>query len=48
VVSQGTLQAWRTQRETVALPPQLVKGRETPVLAYKLAEGICGSRDERG
>jgi hypothetical protein len=25
-----------------------VKGRETPVLAYKLAEGICGSRDERG
>jgi adenylate cyclase len=48
VVSQGTVQAWHTQRETVALPPQLVKGRETPVVAYKLAEGICGSRDERG
>jgi adenylate cyclase len=48
VVSQGTVQAWRTQRETVALPPQLVKGRETPVVAYKLLEGICGSRDERG
>jgi adenylate cyclase len=48
VVSQGTVQAWQTQRETVALPPQLVKGRETPVVAYKLAESICGSRDERG
>jgi adenylate cyclase len=48
VVSQGTVQAWKMPRETVALPPQLVKGRETPVLAYKLAEGICGSRDERG
>jgi adenylate cyclase len=48
VVSQHTVEAWHTRRETVALPPQLVKGRETPVLAYKLAEGICGSRDERG
>ena len=48
VVSQGTVQAWRTPRETVALPPQLVKGRETPVVAYKLSEGFCGSRDERG
>ena len=48
VVSQATVQAWQTQRETIALPPQLVKGRETPVVAYKLAEGFCGSRDERG
>jgi class 3 adenylate cyclase/DNA-binding response OmpR family regulator len=39
VVSQGTVEAWRSPRETVALPPQLVKGRETPVFAYKLVEG---------
>ena len=42
VVSQGTLEAWRTPRETVALPPQLVKGRETPVIAYRLVDGTCG------
>jgi adenylate cyclase len=36
VVSEATLQAWQTPRPTVPLPPQLVKGRETPVLAYKL------------
>src|SRR5271166_2414230 len=43
VVSQGTLEAWRTVRETVALPPQLVKGRETPVIAYRLVDGPCGT-----
>jgi class 3 adenylate cyclase len=42
VVSQGTVEAWRTPRETVALPPQLVKGRETPVIAYRLVDGTCG------
>jgi class 3 adenylate cyclase len=36
VVSEATLRAWRTPRPTVPLPPQLVKGRETPVMAYKL------------
>jgi adenylate cyclase len=36
VVSEATLQAWQNPRPTVPLPPQLVKGRETPVLAYKL------------
>ncbi|HEY6472362.1 MAG TPA: adenylate/guanylate cyclase domain-containing protein [Acidimicrobiales bacterium] len=39
VVSQGTVEAWRCPRETIALPPQLVKGRETPVVAYKLVDG---------
>jgi adenylate cyclase len=39
VVSQGTVEAWRCPRRTVALPPQLVKGRETPVVAYKLVDG---------
>jgi adenylate cyclase len=38
VVSQGTVDAWEMARETVALPPQLVKGRETPVIAYKLVD----------
>jgi len=43
VVSQGTVEAWRTPHETVALPPQLVKGRETPVIAYRLVDGACRS-----
>jgi class 3 adenylate cyclase len=45
VVSQATVEAWRCARETVALPPQLVKGRDTPVLAYKLVEDGCGPGD---
>jgi adenylate cyclase len=39
VVSQGTVDAWQSPRPTVALPPQLVKGRDTPVVAYKLVKG---------
>ena len=38
VVSQGTVDAWGTSRETVALRPKLVKGRETPVIAYRLVD----------
>ena len=45
VVSQGTVDAWRTPRETVTLPAQLVKGRETPVIAYRLVDGACGFSD---
>ena len=45
VVSQGTVDAWEMARETVALPPQLVKGRETPVIAYKLVDDGCRSGD---
>src|ERR1700689_3531584 len=45
VVSQGTVDAWETARETVALPAQLVKGRETPVIAYKLVDDGCRSGD---
>jgi class 3 adenylate cyclase len=37
VASAATVEAWRVQREVVALPPQLVKGRETPIAAYRLA-----------
>src|SRR5580698_3358660 len=36
VLSEGTVEAWHAPRPTLALPPQLVKGRETPVIAYKL------------
>jgi adenylate cyclase len=39
VVSRATVEAWGSPRETLELPPQLVKGRETPVIAYKLVEG---------
>ena len=42
VVSQATVEAWGMSRETVDLPPQFVKGRETPVIAYRLVGG--GSR----
>ncbi|HWF15167.1 MAG TPA: adenylate/guanylate cyclase domain-containing protein [Acidimicrobiales bacterium] len=41
VVSQGTVEAWQSPWPTVALPPQLVKGRDTPVVAYKLLGGAC-------
>jgi adenylate cyclase len=46
VVSEGTVEAWNAPMPTVALPPQLVKGRDTPVIAYKLvagAQGVCSS-----
>jgi adenylate cyclase len=45
VVSQGTVDAWERVRETVALPAQLVKGRETPVIAYKLVGDGCRPGD---
>jgi class 3 adenylate cyclase len=45
VVSQGTVEAWRTPRETVPLPPQLVKGRDTPVIAYRLVDEACRSTE---
>jgi class 3 adenylate cyclase/ActR/RegA family two-component response regulator len=38
VVSQATVDAWCTPRPTVSLPAQLVKGRDTPVVAYKLVQ----------
>jgi class 3 adenylate cyclase len=38
VVSQATVDGWHSPRPTVALPPQLVKGRDTPVVAYKLVQ----------
>jgi class 3 adenylate cyclase len=43
VVSEGTVEAWRTPLPTTPLPPQLVKGRETPVVAYKLVASHCES-----
>jgi len=43
VVSQGTVDAWRDPRPTAPLPPQLVKGRETPVIAYRLVGTADGS-----
>jgi class 3 adenylate cyclase len=36
VLSEATLRALSFKVETVALDPQLVKGRDTPVLAFKL------------
>jgi class 3 adenylate cyclase len=36
VLSEGTLNALRKPVTTVALTPQLVKGRDAPVFAYRL------------
>jgi adenylate cyclase len=38
VLSEGTLKALREAVTTVALEPQLVKGRDTPVVAFRLVE----------
>jgi adenylate cyclase len=38
VLSEGTLKALRDAVTTVALPPQLVKGRDTPVVAFRLVD----------
>jgi len=38
VLSEGTLTALRDPVTTVALPPQLVKGRDTPVVAFRLMD----------
>lgn len=40
VISDGTHHALRTQVGSEALPPELVKGRHTPVQAHKLTERI--------
>jgi adenylate cyclase len=37
VLSDATQRALSIPADAVALPPQQVKGRETPILAYKLA-----------
>jgi class 3 adenylate cyclase/ActR/RegA family two-component response regulator len=37
VLSDATLAALGSPMDAVALPPQLVKGRDTPVVAYKLS-----------
>jgi adenylate cyclase len=38
VLSEGTLKALRDVVTTIALEPQLVKGRDTPVVAFKLID----------
>src|SRR5271156_39075 len=38
VLSEGTLKALREPVTTVALTPQLVKGRDTPVVAFRLTD----------
>ena len=43
VLSEATLATLTTVADTVALPPQLVKGRDTPVVAYKLVSATAAS-----
>ena len=40
VVSEATLRALASPPLTVALPPQLVKGRETPVVAHRIERQV--------
>jgi len=44
VLSEATLRALRSPPATIAIPPQLVKGRDTPVVAYKLTRLLPPSR----
>jgi class 3 adenylate cyclase/DNA-binding NarL/FixJ family response regulator len=43
VLSEATVQALRVDVPTMALPTQLVKGRDTPVVAYKVGAAIADS-----
>ncbi len=45
VLSDATVRALATPVATVALPPQKVKGRDTPVVAYKLTQPGTGLPD---
>jgi adenylate cyclase len=45
VLSDATVRALATPVATVALPPQKVKGRDTPVVAYKLTQPATGLPD---
>ena len=47
VISDATLQGLRVPVATTALPSQLVKGRDTPVVAYKMARDDLVVRSER-
>ena len=38
MLSEATTQALTVPASTIALPSQLVKGRDTPVVAYKLTQ----------
>jgi class 3 adenylate cyclase/DNA-binding NarL/FixJ family response regulator len=42
VLSEATVRALARPVDTVALPPQKVKGRDTPVVAFKLAQPDTG------
>jgi hypothetical protein len=41
VASRGTVDAPEMAPDTVALPPQLVKESERPVIAYRLVDSGC-------
>lgn len=42
VLSDATMEQLKVRIETEALPPQLVKGRDTPVAAFKIGKGTDG------
>jgi class 3 adenylate cyclase/DNA-binding NarL/FixJ family response regulator len=48
VLSEATVRALATPVRTVALEPQLVKGRDTPVLAYKISSAAATAGLETG
>jgi len=48
VLSEGTRKALTIPVELVALPTQLVKGRDTPVVSFKIEGPHCGGPDGTG
>jgi class 3 adenylate cyclase len=47
VLSEATMAALAAPPAAIRLPPRLVKGRDTPVTAYKIARGDRGDRTDR-
>jgi class 3 adenylate cyclase/ActR/RegA family two-component response regulator len=45
VLSEATVSVISVPVHVTALPPQLVKGRETPVVAYKVGQQYLGARE---
>jgi class 3 adenylate cyclase len=46
VMSDATRQSLRTPVAATALPSQIVKGRDTPVIAFKLTEQVAAGGAE--
>ena len=44
MLSEATVKALAAPVDLIPLPPQMVKGRDTPVVAFKLTQSGAGHR----